>query len=307
MAVEFGLHIIPGAKTGDHQQWLANMDAAAALMAGHVRSLWVYDHFFYRQGSPAYELWTTMSYLACRYPHYEIGSLVMGQSYRNPALTALMAATLQTLSGGRLILGVGAGYKEDEYRAYGYDYPGAGIRIQQLEEALAIFRKLWTEPGQVSCEGRHYQVKDAWCEPKPDPMIPILVGGSGRKTMRVAAKYADMWNWGGDIAYYSQRLAILKQHCQELERDIATLRLTYGGNVVVGRTEAQAQRLAEDSRSDGPFVGTPAQVAEKMAAFVDIGVDYFLVNIRGLSDPEIAGMVTEELIPAVKKLGSSSG
>ena len=105
--------------------------------------------------------------------------MVLGQSYRNPATLALMAATLQALSGGKFIMGIGAGWKEDEYRAYNYPYPSPSVRVQQLEEILIILKKMWEEPGQVSYQGRHYAIKDAWCEPKPEPQIPILVGGGG--------------------------------------------------------------------------------------------------------------------------------
>ena len=304
MTVDFGLHIDPGAKTGDHNSWLANLDATARLMEGHVRSLCVYDHFFY-DGATAYEVWTTLTFLATRFPNYEVVSFVLGQGYRNPALMALMATTLQTFSQGRLIMGIGAGWKEDEFLAYNYEFPRAGIRIEQLEDTLNILKKLWTETGQISYEGKHYKIKDAWCEPKPDPMIPIMVGGMGKKTMRLAAQYADMWNGGFDLNYYTERANILKQHCNELERDISTLRITYGGGIAIGKTEKAAQRFAEEEGYGGPFIGTAEQIAEKMADFVEIGVDYFLVKIHGLPDPDIAGLVTEELMPTVKAMEST--
>ena len=120
--------------------------------------------------------------------------------------------------------------------------------------------------------------------------------------MRLAAQYADLWNTGGDIAYYVERLDILKQHCNELERDISTLRLTWGGGVAIGKTEEEAQRRAEENGFGGPFVGTPDQIAASMAEFIALGVDYFLVNIFGLPDPDIAGLVTEDLMPKIKGL-----
>lgn len=116
-----------------------------------------------------------------------------------------MAATLPTLSQGRFILSIGAGWKEDEYLAYDYQFPRAGIRIEQLEDTLNIFKKMWSDSGQVNYQGKHYNVVDAWCEPKPDPMIPILVGGSGKKTMRLATQYADLWNVGMcDVETYTE-------------------------------------------------------------------------------------------------------
>jgi alkanesulfonate monooxygenase SsuD/methylene tetrahydromethanopterin reductase-like flavin-dependent oxidoreductase (luciferase family) len=292
MTIDFGLVVPPGPPKGDYPKWLVDVDASAQLLQDHFRSLWIYDHFF-EGGDPIFEAWTILSFLAARFPNYEVGSLVLGQGYRNPALMALMAATLQTVSQGRFIMGIGAGWKEDEYLAYDYQFPRAGIRIEQLGDTLNIFKKLWTEAGQVSYEGKHYKVVDAWCEPKPDPMIPIMVGGGGKKTMRLAAQYADLWNWGMcDVDKYTEYVDILKQHCADLGRDIATLRLTWAGAMAIGQTEAEAQQYAEKSGVGGPFIGTSDHIAALMAEFIELGVDYFILNI--------AGLITEQLMPIIR-------
>ena len=122
------------------------------------------DHFQW-EGQPTFEAWTVLAYIAARYPEFEVGPMVLGQSYRNPALLALMSASLQTLSGGRFIMGIGAGWKEDEYLSYNYPFPSAKTRVQQLEETLVILKTMWEEPGPVSYSGKHYSIKDAWCEP----------------------------------------------------------------------------------------------------------------------------------------------
>ncbi len=302
MTVDFGLVVPPGPPKDNCAKWLADVDASSQLLQDHFRSLWIYDHFF-EDGNPIFEAWTILSFLAARFPNYEVGSLVLGQGYRNPALMALMAATLQTVSQGRLIMGIGAGWKEDEYLAYDYAFPRAGIRIEQLEDTLNIFKKLWEEAGPVSYEGKHYGIADARCETKPDPMIPILVGGAGKKTMRLAAQYADLWNWGMcDIEPYTELVGTLKQHCDDLGRDFSTLRLTWAGVMAIGQTEAEAQRYAAESGFGDPFIGTPAQIAEKMAAFIELGVDYFIIRIAGLPDPDVAGLITEELMPRIKAL-----
>jgi alkanesulfonate monooxygenase SsuD/methylene tetrahydromethanopterin reductase-like flavin-dependent oxidoreductase (luciferase family) len=302
MTIDLGLVAPFGPPKDDYGKWLADLDASALLLQDHFRSLWVTDHFFW-EGKPTFEVMTSLSFLAARFPNYEIGPMVLGQSYRNPALLALMAATLQTLSQGRFIMSIGAGWKEDEYLAYDYDFPRAGIRIEQLEDTLNILKKLWTEPGQVSYEGKHYSIADAWCEPKPDPMIPILIGGSGKKTMRLAAQYADLWNTGlCDITKYTERLDILKQHCDDLERDISTLRLTWFGSIAIGKTEAAAQQYAEKTIGDYAFIGTADQIAAEMAEFVEIGVDYFMFRIEGMPDPDIANLVTEELVPKINAM-----
>ncbi len=300
--VDFGLAVPVGPQKDDYKHWLADVETSTQLLQGHFRSLWFYDHFFY-DDAPAFEAWTILSFLAAHFPNYEVGSLVLGQGYRNPALLALMATTLQTISEGRFTLGIGAGYKEDEYLAYHYDYPRAGIRLEQLEDVLNILKKLWSEPGQVSYSGKHHQIVDAWCEPKPDPMIPILVGGSGKKTMRLAAQYADLWNWGMcDVEQYAELVGMLRQHCDDLGRDPTTLRLTWTGTMTIGQTEAEAQRYSEQFSGGGPFVGTPDQIATNMAEFIDIGVDYFILRIAGLPNPDVAGLVAKELMPKIKAL-----
>ena len=301
--IDFGLGLLAGPPIGQHERWLADLDAVLPQLEGTFRSLWMTDHFFW-DGEPTFEAWTALSFIAARYPNFEIGPMVLGQSYRNPAMLALMAGSLQTLTNGRLIMGIGAGWKEDEYRAYDYDYPAAKIRLEQLEESLIILKKMWEEPGQASYEGKHYRIQDAWCEPKPEPTIPILVGGGGKTTMKHAAKYADIWNYpDASLERYVQRLDILKNHLEAIKRDPADLRFSWFGRVAIGKTEAEAEQRGKSRTQqwtrDNAFVGTASQIAEQMSAFVDQGCDYFMVDIIGLPDEDIIGLVTEELIPSL--------
>ncbi len=302
--VDFGLGLLAGPPKGRNEGFLTDLDATLPQLKGSFRSIWMTDHFFW-QGAPTYEAWTVLSYLAARYPDFEVGPIVLGQSYRNPALLALMSATLQNLSGGRFVMGIGAGWKEDEYRAYNFPYPEPRLRVQQLEETLIILKKMWQEPGKASYEGRHYRIADAWCEPKPQPAIPILVGGGGYTTMKHAARYADIWNYpDAPLPRYRQRQDILLRHLDAIGRDPATLRCSWFGRVAIGRTEAEAEARGS-SRSDtwtreNAFVGSPQQIAEQMRAFVAAGCDYFLIDIIGAPDPEVLGLFTEEVIPAVK-------
>lgn len=304
MTIDFGLSLQAGPPKENHHKWLSDLDATLPYLKGIFRSLWMTDHFFW-DGDPTFEAWTTMSFIAARYPDFEIGPMVLGQSYRNPATLALMASTLQTLSNGRFIMAIGAGWKEDEYLAYDYDYPSAKVRLEQLEDTLIIFKKMWEEAGQVSYQGKHYNLIDAWCEPKPDPMIPIIVGGGGKTTMKHAARYADMWNLpDAPLAHYTERLNILKQHLSDINRDPDTMRFSWFGRVALGKTEAEAQEWG-NSRAlkwtkDNAFVGTPEQVAEQMRGFIDIGCDYFMIDVIGLPDEDVIGLLTEELIPKVR-------
>ena len=299
--VDFGLGLLHGPPAEQHDQFLADLDKTLPQLEGLFRSIWMTDHFQW-EGQPTFEAWTVLSYLAARYPDFEVGPIVLGQSYRNPALLALMAATLQTLSGGRFIMGIGAGWKEDEYQAYDYPYPAPRIRLQQLEETLIILKKMWEEPGQVSYDGAHYRITEAWCEPKPAPKIPILVGGGGYTTMKHAAKYADIWNYpDSPLDRYLERLNILRRHLDEIGRDPASLRLSWFGRVAIGKTddEAAARGLSRENKwtRDKAFVGSPQNIAEQMSAFVENGCDYFIIDIIGAPDADVIGMFTEEVIP----------
>ena len=301
--VDFGFSLLHGPPPGDNGRFLADLDATLPQLKGAFRSIWMTDHFQW-EGQPTYEAWTVMSTLLERYPDFEVGPMVLGQNYRNPALLALMAATLQNLSGGRFIMGIGAGWKEDEYRAYNYPYPEPRLRVQQLEETLIIFKKMWEDPGKASYQGRHYRIAEAWCEPKPQPKIPIVVGGGGYSTMKHAAKYADIWNYpDSPLDRYVERQTLLKRHIDDIGRDPATLRCSWFGRVAIGRTEAEAaaRGLSRENKwtRDNAFVGTPQQIAEQMNAFIEIGCDYFMVDIIGAPDETVISLFIEEVIPAL--------
>lgn len=304
MTIDFGLGLLFGPPKGQNAQWLATLDAVIPKLTGHMRSVWMTDHFMW-QDEPTYEAMMTLAFLAARYPQIEVGPMVLGQNYRNPAMLAQMANTLQALTNGRFVMGIGAGWKEDEYRAYNYVFPTPGERIQQLEETLIIFKKMWTQPGAVTFEGKHYRVADAWCEPKPQPAPPILVGGTGPKTLMLAAKYADMWNLSDcNLETFTDRMTVLHQHCATIGRDPASIRKTWFGRMAIGATPAEAQARASSRvikySIDNAFVGTPAQIVAQLQRFVDVGASYFMVDVIGLPDPDVIAMLTGEIIPKVR-------
>jgi alkanesulfonate monooxygenase SsuD/methylene tetrahydromethanopterin reductase-like flavin-dependent oxidoreductase (luciferase family) len=258
-------------------------------------TLWVEDHFQW-EDNPTLECFITMSYFAALFPRLRMGSIVLGQSYRNPALTAKMAATLQALTGGRFILGIGAGWKQDEYEAYGYAYPGAGTRIEQLEDAVQIIKAMFGE-GPASFTGRHYGIKDAYCEPRPHPAVPLLIGGGGeKKTLRVVAKYADMWNGNfSTVEGYARKKAVLEEHCRAVGRDPAQIALTYYGIVDLGE---------ESTSHDAPshlhiLRGGSRQVASELRGLIDLGVRHFMIRFTDF--PSFQGMerFTNDVLPAL--------
>lgn len=277
-----------------------------ARVRGRFDSAWVADHFipwasFQADETDTLECWTTICYLAGAFPELQFGSIVLCQSYRNPALLAKMGATLQLLSGGRFIFGIGAGWKQDEYLAYDYEFPGAPVRIAQLAETVRIVRKLWTE-APASFEGTYYRIKDAYCEPRPDPPPPIMIGGGGeRLTLRVVAEQADWWNFpGGSVENYAHKLEVLRSHCEAVGRDYEEIVKTWTAEMVaIAETEAEARRLAEASPYDGgsQLVGTPAQIVERLRAFTDLGVEHFVLRFADFPNPAGAELFAEAVIP----------
>lgn len=210
------------------QQYMELSQRQIELVKEQIDSIWYIDHVQFGD-SPVLEGWTGLTYFAALYPQFQVGHMVLCQSFRNPALLAKMAATLQYLSQGRFILGIGAGWHEEEYRAYNYAFPTARARTEQLGETLHIVKALWTEK-QVTFQGEHYAVNAAYCEPKPEPVPPIIIGGQGKRMLRLVALYANGWNsaWMKP-AEYRQKVLLFEQACQQEGRDPAQVRRSWFG------------------------------------------------------------------------------
>jgi alkanesulfonate monooxygenase SsuD/methylene tetrahydromethanopterin reductase-like flavin-dependent oxidoreductase (luciferase family) len=307
--VKFGLRVPDFPMDGSRGKTFTDqLIAFIDRLQGSYDSAWVADHFVPWAGfmdplTDTPECWTTLTYLAASLPEINFGTIVACQSYRNPALLAKMAATLQTFSGGRFIMGIGAGWKQDEYLAYGYDFPEkASTRLYQLEEAVQIIRAMWREP-KANFQGKYYHVEDAVCEPKPNPLPPLMVGGGGKKiTLRIAAQYADWWNFpGGSAEHYQELLDALRGHCENVGRDYDEIVKTWGSDsVVVAPTTEVAQEIysASPFSGGGPgIVGTPDEVAAKLQPFVDMGVQHII--LRFLDFPETTGaeLFAKEVAP----------
>lgn len=283
--------------------YVADLDRALALISGHFDSAWIIDHLQFGEAD-VLESFTTLAYMAARHPHLKFGHSVICQSFRNPALLAKMGATLDFLSGGRYILGLGAGWNEEEYLAYGYEFPPAGVRVDQLAESLQIIKALWTEP-KVTFQGQYYQVRDAHCEPKPDPLPPIMVGAFRPRMLRLTAREADWWNVSSaGIENYRHMAATFERVCTEAGRDPSSVRRTWSGGCACASTLAAAESLAAgrsspDDEDDFDFIGTPQQVIDQMRLFVDLGVDYFMVDCAGFPELTTLELLVEEVLPAL--------
>ncbi len=304
MPIEFGLGMRSRPTTEQLVTWMEVLDESLPLLQNDYESLWISDHLFWSD-IPTMEAWTTLAYMAARWPQFRIGPIVLGQSYRNPALLAKMAATLQFLTGGRFMMGIGAGWKEDEYHAYNYPFPAPGVRVEQLIDTLEIMKRLWTQPGKVSYEGKQYRITDAYLEPKPNPVPTLVLGGSGDRMLGVAAKYADWWNLT-EVSFerYANRLAALRVACEKIGRDPDSLRYSWWGRLIVGKTEAEALERGEGVWTcDNCIIGTPEQCIEQMLAYVDLGVTYFMTMLPDLPNREVIAQVTEEILPKVRAAG----
>jgi alkanesulfonate monooxygenase SsuD/methylene tetrahydromethanopterin reductase-like flavin-dependent oxidoreductase (luciferase family) len=286
-----------------------DLNRALSLISGHFESARVIDHLMENSGRgfDDIESFTTLAYLAALHPQLKFGHTVICQSFRNPALVAMMGATFQFLSGGRFLLGMGTGWNEQEYTAFGYDFPPARVRVEQLEEALQIIKAMWTEP-RLTFLGKHYRVQDAVCEPKPDPLPPIMVGAFRPKTLRITAKYADEWNVSSTgIRKYRRLVEQFEHACADVGRDPAAVRRSWGGGCICMPTQAEAERIAgtrynthaEDDDFD--FVGTPQHILEQMKPFIDLGVSAFMVDCGGFPNLTTLELLIDEVLPALNR------
>ena len=249
---------------------------------------------------------TILAGLAARTSRVSVGLLVGGVTYRNPALLAKATTTLDIISGGRAIFGLGAAWYEDEHVAYGFDFPPLKERFERLEEALQITRAMFTQE-ESSFDGRYYRTHDILNNPRPlRGDIPIMIGGSGeRKTLRMGAQYADACNLFGDEERIRHLLGVLEGHCERLGRDSAEITKTKMSQVYIGRTheEGQAKLDAAIERGMPPervamaIVGDPGEVAEQAQAYVDAGIEGLTLSLPDVHDLEVVQLVGESLAP----------
>src|SRR6266550_47218 len=273
-------------------------------------SIWLYDHF-HTVPTPTqevtFECWTSMAALARDTKRVRLGQMVTCNSYRNPALLAKMASTVDVLSHGRLELGIGAGWYEHEYRAYGYPYPGAGERLRQLREAVQIILAMWTQD-EATFEGTYYRVKGAINQPKgaQKPHIPLLIGGGGEKvTLKLVAQYADACNIGHlDNAGLEHKFAVIKKHCEEVGRDYNTSKRTVMFNCAIAETdEAAMAKTAPFARNipsgrihEQALVGSPATIRQRLAEIEQAGAQEIIVYMPGAKDLESIRMFAQECV-----------
>jgi F420-dependent oxidoreductase-like protein len=251
-------------------------------------SVWLDDHMMLNT-IPILECWTTLTALSRTTEKIRLGTMVTCNSFRNPALLAKMAATFDTISNGRLELGIGAGVQKSEHNAYGFSFLSSKVRIERLGEAVAIIKKMWTEE-KANYYGKHYRIIDAVCEPKPvqKPHPPIIVGGGGEKlTMRVTAQHADRYDWGyiPSIEQYNRKLKVLRKHCEAVGRSLDDIEKSCwpAGQIFIGEDIDEMisrwvpKGISFEDFTQTSFVGTPEDCIQLLQPYVNLGVTQFML------------------------------
>ncbi|PRY17388.1 F420-dependent oxidoreductase-like protein [Kineococcus rhizosphaerae] len=328
--LKFGLFVPQGWKHDlvdvdpvDH--WTVMNGLAQRADAGDVwDSIWVFDHFHTvpePTDQATHEAWSLMAAFAASTRRIRLGQMCTCLSYRNPAYLAKVATTVDVVSGGRINMGIGAGWYEHEWRAYGYGFPGAGERLARLDEGVQIFRQLWQD-GISTFEGKHYQTAGAINRPLPvqEGGIPLWIAGGGeRKTLLTAAKYADYTNFDGTLETFTHKSSVLEKHCQDVGRDFASITRSADYNVAIGRDEkevadrvaarravlerhvsAEATEREVAGLSSSLAAGTPEQIVENLKPLLDAGLGYANFYFPEIStDTSGLELFEREVVPAL--------
>ncbi len=293
--------------------WDRVAETVRAMDEGPWHSAWVPDHFvppldFLDEADDNFEGWTLLTAMAAVTERLRLGVLVAGNTYRDPALLAKMAATLDNISNGRLEFGIGAGWHEREHEAYGWNFPSLKERSDRLEEACALIKALFTAGGPVDYEGRYDHLNAAPFAPRcvQQPHPPIMVGGGGeRRTLRTLARYGDVMNVSGSPAFVAHKIAVLEAHCADLGRDPGTITKTVMLPVGLQDDEARAERLRDlwgagrtDEERRALPIGSATRVIDALRAYEPLGVDGII--FQGLpNNPRLYERLAAEVIPAL--------
>lgn len=304
------------------QLWAQNTDWPSYLAAARrvdelgYDDLWTWDHLVAAVGDPdrpVFEGYTTLAAWAAVTTRAQLGLLVGANTFRNPAVVAKMVATIDHISGGRAVLGLGGGWHEREHAAFGVEFGrGFGDRLDWLEEALQIVRPLMAGE-EVTHDGPRYRTERLRLAPPPlQARVPIMVGGVGeKKTLRSVARHADVWNAQLELAEAPHKIGVLRAHCADVGRDPSEIQLTYNCKIVIRDREADARAvldqqltansLAPDSSDASFWVGTVESIAERLASFVDAGFSGFTIEQPAPFDEETLVRLVGEVKPLVER------
>ena len=278
---------------GWSMEWKDLLGLARHVEATGWDGIWLSDHFMPVRGDvrgPYCEGWTTLSALAATVPRVRLGVLVSGNTYRHPAVLAKMAATVDIISGGRLVLGLGSAWQENEHVAYGLPFYTVGERLRRLEEACQVIIGLF-ENEKTTFDGRYYQLLDAPLSPKPvqRPRPPLMIGGGGEKvTLRIAAKYADEWNVVGSPEVFARKSEVLDQHCADVGRDPSEIQRSAWATFVVTNDPDIEERLSSDTRLRRPVIAASADHMKQLVQqYIDAGASELVFSPINLGTADL--------------------
>ena len=255
------------------------------ILAQHAETtgwdgIWLADHFLPEEDAliPVHESWITLAALARDIPRVRLGTLVTGNTYRHPAVLANMVATLDNLADGRVVLGLGAGWQQNEHDAYGIEYGTVSSRLDMLEEACQVLRGLF-QNDYFNFDGQHYQLKNAPLEPKPQQAkIPLMIGGGGeQRTLKIAAQYADEWNVWGDAQILRYKMNILDQHCESAGRDPHEIERSAVALLFLSDNEKYLNKIRAAELTSPAIIGNVNEVIEIVSTLKEIGVKELIV------------------------------
>ena len=284
------------------QPWDDVLDACRHAEATGWDGAWVADHFMPNaadNSGPMHEAWAVLAALAARTANVRLGPLVCGNTYRHPAVLMKTAVSVDHISEGRVVLGMGAGWQENEHTAYGIEFGSFTDRFAKLEESLQVLRAL-RDNERADFAGTHYQLHDAPLAPEPVGRLPILVGGGGeKKSLRLVAQYADEWNVWGTPEILAAKGKVLDEHCERLGRDPSTVRRTAVALLFLCDTEADAAKLRDRNIGRPTLIGTAPQLQERIQAYVDAGVDEVIVPDFTLGEPSAKDSLLDRFLAEV--------
>ena len=267
--------------TGNGQSWDDTLEGCRHAEATGWDGIWYADHFMPNEENidqPIHEAWSVLAAIAVSVPRVRIGPLVAGNTYRSPALTAKIATTIDHISGGRVVLGIGAGWHENEHEKYGFEFSTLKGRLDRLDEAVEIITSLLANE-RTEYQGTHYALTDAPLDPKPvQSKLPLLIGGGGRKrTLRTAAKFADEWNYWGMPSDIEELCGVLDAHCEDVERDPSDIQRSACALMFISEDEERLSRFRDQDFGRATIVGTPAEVIDIVGQYSQVGLDELIV------------------------------
>lgn len=295
--------------------WVAAAEAARGFEAMGYDSLWVCDHLYGPQSPqlPILEAWSMISAVAAITERVEIGTLVTPVGMRNPAHLGKVIATIDNIAGGRVIAGLGGGWMPREFTDFGMPFLGTGERLKQLDETVALLKRMWGDEAEVSYDGEYVHADNVVCQPKPPRRVPILIGGAGEQvTLKIVAREADIWNnLAGQQAALDHKLDVLKRHCDDAGRDPSSITASQQCLVTVAPNAESAGPMADRAQKifgghmgdpKGPLAitGTPERCAEQIQKHIDLGCTMFIMEFFGRDTLEPAQLFAEEVLPAFR-------